>query len=370
MRVKEVLDARLGPEVQALALAWTAPFRVECMSVTAAFALGFDPASYCAEGCVTTKPSPYFNSTSYAPYTDHRIRPAMLLAATDVESGKRLIDRGLRSDESWPEGKAYLMNTTDSGRNVRAETYERVKSVLGPAYPIEQVDANALEGKTDIMFEFTGVAQVAKMTSNRFLDGAMADHLTSWGGGLIGYDQTTALDWLSGGSDRQLRHEHRAVQLSRQVSRRRRRHGALPHGRDAHRGVLEERPHAGAGRLRRRSAGAALRRRPRQPVGRRHRDLDARAAARQLPLRGVAQQRRAVPGDPRRSASPASAFASSRCRRATRATSACAASPPPAQPASGAAPASRRGGGRRAELTPTRRAAESAATRARCRARR
>jgi len=200
MRVKEVLDARLGPEVQALALAWTQPFRVECMSVTAAFALGFDPASYCAEGCVTTKPSPYYNSTSNAPFTDHRIRPAMLLAAAGVESGKRLIDRGLRSDESWPEGKAYLMNTTDKGRNVRAETYERVKSVLGPAYPIEQVDADALEGKTDVMFEFTGVAQVAKMTSNRFLDGAMADHLTSWGGGLIGYDQTTALDWLSAGA--------------------------------------------------------------------------------------------------------------------------------------------------------------------------
>jgi hypothetical protein len=124
----------------------------------------------------------------------------MLLAATGVDGAKRLIDRGLRSDEAWPEGKAYLMNTTDSGRNVRAETYERVKAVLGPAYPIEQVDADALEGKTDIMFEFTGVAQVAKMTSNRFLDGAMADHLTSWGGGLIGYDQTTALDWLSAGA--------------------------------------------------------------------------------------------------------------------------------------------------------------------------
>ena len=200
MRVKEVLDARLGPEVQALALAWTAPFRVECMSVTAAFALGFDPASYCAEGCLTTKPSPYFNSASYAPYTDHRVRPAMLLAAGDVAGGKQLIDRGLRSDEAWPEGKAYLMNTSDSGRNVRAETYARVKEVLGSAYPIEQVDADALEGKSDIMFEFTGVARVAAMTSNRFLDGAIADHLTSWGGGLIGYDQTTAVDWLAAGA--------------------------------------------------------------------------------------------------------------------------------------------------------------------------
>ena len=91
MRVKEVLDARLGPEVQALALAWTQPFRVECMSVTAAFALGFDPGSYCAEGCQTTKRSPYFNSVSHAPFTDHRVRPAMLLAAHDVASAKRSV---------------------------------------------------------------------------------------------------------------------------------------------------------------------------------------------------------------------------------------------------------------------------------------
>ena len=75
------------------------------MSVTAAFALGFDPGSYCAEGYVTTKPSPYFNSASYAPYTDHRVRPAMLLAAHDVASAKRLIDRGLRSDEAGPRAR-------------------------------------------------------------------------------------------------------------------------------------------------------------------------------------------------------------------------------------------------------------------------
>ena len=80
MRVQAVLDARVGAEVQAFALAWTLPYRVECMSVTAAFALGFDPAAYCAEGCQTTRPSPYFNSPSRAPFTDHRLRPAMLLA--------------------------------------------------------------------------------------------------------------------------------------------------------------------------------------------------------------------------------------------------------------------------------------------------
>ncbi len=181
-RVQAVLDAKVGADVQAFALAWTLPYRVECMSVTAAFALGFDPAAYCAEGCQATKSSAYFNSASRAPFTDHRLRPAMLLAGSDVESAKRLIDRGLRADERWPEGKAYLMNTSDGARNVRAETYERVKAVLGSAYPIEQVDADALEGRSDVMFEFTGVARVAAMAGNHFVDGAIADHLTSFGG--------------------------------------------------------------------------------------------------------------------------------------------------------------------------------------------
>ncbi|MDQ6640213.1 MAG: TIGR03790 family protein, partial [Pseudomonadota bacterium] len=199
-RVRAVLDAKVGADVQAYALAWTLPFRVECMSVTAAFAFGFDPASYCAEGCQTTKASPYFNSTGRAPFTEHRLRPAMLLAGSDVESAKRLIDRGVRSDERWPEGKAYLMNTSDGGRNLRAESYERVRAALGAAYPIEQVDADALEGRSDVMFEFTGVANVASMASNSFLDGAIADHLTSFGGALSGGGQTTALEWLTAGA--------------------------------------------------------------------------------------------------------------------------------------------------------------------------
>lgn len=201
MRVQAILDAKVGADVQALALAWTLPYRVECMSVTAAFALGFDPASYCAEGCQTTKASPYFNSASRAPFTDHRLRPAMLLAGNDVEGVKRLIDRGLRADERWPQGKAYLMNTSDGSRNVRAESYERVKALLGSEFPIEQVDADALEGRTDVMFEFTGVARVADMASNRFVDGAIADHLTSFGGALLsGVGQTTALEWLAAGA--------------------------------------------------------------------------------------------------------------------------------------------------------------------------
>ena len=198
-RVKGVVEARAAPDVQALALAWTLPFRVECMSVTAAFALGFDRAS-CAEGCKPTKPSPYFASESHAPWTDLRLRPAMLLAGSDVASVKRLIDRGLRSDERWPTGTAYLVSTSDGKRNVRAETYARARRVLSSAYPIAIVDADELAGRGDVMFYFTGIQRVTALSSNRFLDGAMGDHLTSLGGVLTGAGQTTALEWLAAGA--------------------------------------------------------------------------------------------------------------------------------------------------------------------------
>jgi uncharacterized protein (TIGR03790 family) len=199
-RVQEVLDAKVGPEVQAYALAWTLPYRVECMSVTAAFAFGFDPAGECAEGCVPTRASPYFNSTSHAPFTDHRLRPSMMLAGSDVENVKRLIDRGLRSDDSWPEGKAYLLSTSDRSRNVRAESYAQVQRVLGSAIPVELLEGDALEGKPDVMFHFTGVSQVAGMATNHFVDGAIADHLTSWGGVFPSGGQTSAIEWLTAGA--------------------------------------------------------------------------------------------------------------------------------------------------------------------------
>ncbi len=198
-RVRSVLQASVPAAVQAYALAWTLPYRVECMSVTSAFALGFDRA-YCAEGCNVTRPSPYFDSPSNAPFKDHGLRPAMLLAGRDVDGVKAMIDRGVRSDERWPAGTGYLLSTTDRNRNVRAATYDTVRRKLSAAYPMRQIDANALEDRPDVMFYFTGVQRVAGMASNRYLDGAIADHLTSVGGMLTDSSQTSALEWLAAGA--------------------------------------------------------------------------------------------------------------------------------------------------------------------------
>ena len=198
-RVQQVLRDAVPPQVQAYALAWTLPYRVDCMSVTSAFAFGHDRA-YCAAGCRVTRSSPYYDSASNAPHTDHGQRPAMLLAGTNVAEVKALIDRGLRSDNQWPAGTGYLLNTTDKRRNVRAETYAQARRKLIGGYRVERVNADALERKADVMFLFTGVQHVKGLQSIRFLDGAVADHLTSLGGMLTDSPQTSALEWLAAGA--------------------------------------------------------------------------------------------------------------------------------------------------------------------------
>jgi uncharacterized protein (TIGR03790 family) len=198
-RIKAQVDAATPDRVQAYALAWTEPYRVECMSITAAFAFGFDRA-HCADGCRLTQPSPYFDSDSAAPHRDLGMRPTMLLAAPNLAEAKALVDRGVRADAQWPQGTAYLVQTSDAQRSVRTAQYERARELLRAAYPIEQVKADAIEGRADVMFYFTGLARVPRIQTNRFLDGAIADHLTSAGGVLLGSGQTSALEWIHAGA--------------------------------------------------------------------------------------------------------------------------------------------------------------------------
>jgi uncharacterized protein (TIGR03790 family) len=195
---KAQLDAHVPAAVQALALAWTTPFRVDCLSVTTAFAFGFDPA-FCAHGCRPTKPSPYFNSDSPAPFRDLKLRPAMLLAGTSVADVRALIDRGVASDGTFPSGTAYLLSTSDRARNARARQYALVEK-LGAPVRVERLDADELRDRQDVLFYFTGLGTVAGLEALRFLPGAVADHLTSAGGVLTGRDQMSALRWLEAGA--------------------------------------------------------------------------------------------------------------------------------------------------------------------------
>lgn len=198
-RIKALVDAKTPQQVQAFALTWTKPYRVDCMSITTAFAAGFDN-KFCANGCALTKPNPYFDSASATPFRDFGLRPTISLAGSSFEEVKKLIDRGVQSDSTYPAGTGYLVDTSDKNRNVRAAGFEPLRRYLGRVVKLEQIKADYIEKKPDVLFYFTGMSQVAKLTSNTFIPGAIADHLTSAGGQLTDSAQMSSLRWLEAGA--------------------------------------------------------------------------------------------------------------------------------------------------------------------------
>lgn len=197
--LKAEIDRLTPPHVQAYAVAWTVPYRVDCMSLTSALAFGFDE-SYCSSDCGPTKPSPYFNSPSLHPAGDHKLRPAMMLAGFDFEQIKTLIDRGVAADHSFPDGRAYLVITPDKRRSVRAIYFEQTADELAGVFPVEILETDAITGRDDVLFYFTGLARVPQLDTLDFLPGALADHLTSSGGQLTDSSQMSSLRWLEAGA--------------------------------------------------------------------------------------------------------------------------------------------------------------------------
>ncbi len=199
-QIRNQSNSQLNNSIQALALTWALPYRVDCMSITSAFTFGFDKTYCSSRTCAATRYSPYYKSKSTAPFSDHKIRPAMAIAATDFESARQLIDRGIRADKSHPNGTAYLLHTSDKNRNVRARFFQHIKRLFSPLLNIEVLHRNSIQSRNDVMFYFTGLTKIPHLPTLSFLPGAVADHLTSTGGALDGTKQMSALRWLEAGA--------------------------------------------------------------------------------------------------------------------------------------------------------------------------
>ena len=205
--LKATVDDALGPEIQALALTWTTPYRVGCMSVTSAFALGFDD-KYCSTPCNPTAPSGFYNADVTLPYTEAGIRLAMNIAATTEEAAKALIDRGIASDDTFPTGDGYLVRTTDQARSVRWPEFISTVDAwdheggLDLSYidNSEGMGSNVVANTDNILFYFTGLANVGELATNTYIPGAVADHLTSYGGQIPDSGQMSIIKWLEAGA--------------------------------------------------------------------------------------------------------------------------------------------------------------------------
>jgi len=197
-QLKQQIDVKLNPDIQVIVLVWTAPYAVECNAITAALTLGFD-AGQCNKTCSPGKLSRYFDSSSKRP-SDLGMRLSMLMPTESVEGAKSLIDRGVLSGFTVNDASAYFLITSDKQRNSRAEFFPKSGNIPQKRLQINTLQADSIQQKKDIMFYQTGLVSVPKLETLGFLPGALADHLTSAGGDLLGTGQMSSLKWLEAGA--------------------------------------------------------------------------------------------------------------------------------------------------------------------------
>ena len=199
------VESFFGASVQALALAWTMPYAVNCNSITGALALGYD-AGLCDHSCTPSKRSPYFDSVTTRPFADLKMRPAMLLAAPDVAAARALIRRGVAADGSLGlrggvPVHAYFVTTHDAARSVRSRLFPPPGLLRGAGVDVHVEATQAIESAQRVLLYQTGLARVEKLGTLTWVPGALADHLTSYGGQLNGDSgQMSALEWIASGA--------------------------------------------------------------------------------------------------------------------------------------------------------------------------
>ena len=219
--LKAAIDARLPANVQATLVTWTQPSRVTgvttagaacSMGITSALALGYD-TRYCG-GCVLTPTTAYYDSSSHRPFTDHGVRPSMMLGAATLAAAQLLINRGLAADGTWANsgntggnaGHAWLVRTSDAARSTRGADFRALAATTVTGLTMHYVDnadsngSDVVANQARVMFYFTGLVAVPQITTNSYLPGAVADHLTSLGGVLPdGNGQMPITSWLAAG---------------------------------------------------------------------------------------------------------------------------------------------------------------------------
>lgn len=197
-QLKQQITEKLNPEIQVILLVWTAPYAVECNSITSALTLGFN-ASLCAKSCDPAPMSRYFNSPARLPL-EHGLRLSMLMPTDSVEEAKSLIDRGVLSGFNLNAANGFFLITSSSIHNTRSQFFPKSVYIPEKKLRIIRQRADSIERKKGIMFYQTGGSSVAKLDTLEFMPGAIADHLTSYGGDLLGNGQMSSLRWLEAGA--------------------------------------------------------------------------------------------------------------------------------------------------------------------------
>jgi uncharacterized protein (TIGR03790 family) len=104
-------------------------------------------------------------------------------------------------------GTGWLVRTSDAARSVRWPDFRALAALPVSGVFLNYLDnsaglgSDAVTNQDDVLFYFTGLVSVPQIASNRWLPGAAADHVTSFGGYLPGGNgQMAATEWLRAGA--------------------------------------------------------------------------------------------------------------------------------------------------------------------------
>jgi uncharacterized protein (TIGR03790 family) len=117
-----------------------------------------------------------------------------------------MIERGLVSDHSLglrgaPPANAYFVVTDDRARNSRAGLFPASGALWGTGIVVHTEKTQTIEHVDRLLLYEIGAAHVGKLDTLHWVPGALADHLTSFGGQLDGKSgQMSALDWIASGA--------------------------------------------------------------------------------------------------------------------------------------------------------------------------
>ena len=133
----------------------------------------------------------------------------MMLAGYSPQHVVSLIDRGALAQQILPTGDGYFIRTTDARRSdPRYADFRAVVSQWNHQNGLKMafVDNSAgptrdyMQNTPHVLFYETGLEQVPAINTNQYAPGALADHLTSFGGDLLAGSQMSILDWIRAGA--------------------------------------------------------------------------------------------------------------------------------------------------------------------------
>jgi uncharacterized protein (TIGR03790 family) len=117
-----------------------------------------------------------------------------------------MIRRGVDADGSLvlrggAPAQAYFVTTNDAARNARSPDFPPPGPLRQLGVDVHVETTQAIENVQRLLLYQTGLARVDKLDTLQWVPGALADHLTSFGGQLNGGSgQMTILDWIASGA--------------------------------------------------------------------------------------------------------------------------------------------------------------------------